>query len=55
MMMITIDLIPFPWCLLGEKVALKKLEDRLENERQAIAKGQLQINIYQPNLVNASR
>ena len=44
----------FPWCL-GEKVALKKLEDRLENERQAIAKGQLQINIYQPNLVNASR
>jgi len=39
----------------GEKVALKKLEDRLENERQAISKGQLQINIYQPNLVNSSR
>ncbi len=39
----------------GEKYALSKLELRLEKERKAVLEGKLQSNIYEPDLVSASR
>jgi len=39
----------------GERMALAKLDERVETERDGISKGQIQINIFQPDLVGASR
>ena len=39
----------------GEKYALTMFELRLEKERKAVLEGKLQSNIYEPDLVGASR